>query len=72
MSANTLVKAGLVAYSQASPEVIVRLDMASARLLRSWLDVTRFNDTQGHMAEPVARLLQQLQALELKERSYGG
>lgn len=71
MSAGSLVKAGLVAYTQASPEVIVRLDKAAARLLRGWLDVTRFNDTQGHMSEPVARLLAQLQALDLEERPRG-
>ncbi len=72
MSAGTLVKAGLVAYSQAAPEVVVRMDLPVARLLQGWLEVTRFNDTQGHMSAPVARLLAQLQALDLAGGTRGG
>lgn len=72
MSAPAGVRAGLVAYSQGAPEVVVRMDVPAARLLAGWLDVTRFNDTQGHMAEPVRRLLAQLQALDLESRSRAG
>lgn len=65
------VKAGLVAYSQGAPEVIVRMDKASARDLREHMEKHAFIDTD---VRPLAviRLLDALRALDLKERPRGG
>lgn len=70
MSAGTHVKAGLVAYSQGAPEVIVRMDKASARSL---LGVLRAADIAGHLlTDSGQRLMEQLRVLDLAERPRGG
>ncbi len=64
------VKAGLVAYSQGAPEVIVRLDKESARALLAHMEKHDFIDTD---VPPIAviRLLDALRALNLEERPRG-
>ena len=65
------VKAGLVAYSQGAPEVIVRLDKESARELRAHMEKHSFIDTDVPPIT-VMRLLDVLRALNLEERPRGG
>ena len=64
------VKAGLVAYSQGAPEVIVRLDKLAALELRAYMEKHAFIDLD---VRPLAviRLLDALHALDLEERPRG-
>jgi hypothetical protein len=70
VSAGTHVRAGLVAYSQGAPEVIVRMDKASARELRRRLEETA-DIERLQVAAAVSDLLRRLQALDLEERPRG-
>lgn len=64
------VKVGLVAYSQAAPEVVVRMDKAAAREVLASLEAAIRGGTL-HLHPVAVRLYYQLRSLDLERQARG-